>query len=48
MGRVESKIVIVTGAPGGQGAAAALALAREGASDVATEIELVEPTIREG
>lgn len=38
MGRVEGKVVVVTGAAGGQGAAEATALAREGAIVVATDI----------
>ncbi len=39
MGRVEGKIVVVTGAAGGQGAAEAAALAGEGATVVATDLE---------
>ena len=39
MGRVEGKIVVVTGAAGGQGAAEARALAGEGATVVATDVE---------
>jgi 3alpha(or 20beta)-hydroxysteroid dehydrogenase len=38
MGRVEGKIVVVTGAAGGQGAAEAIALAAEGATVVATDL----------
>lgn len=38
MGRVEGKIVVVTGAAGGQGAAEARALAAEGATVVATDL----------
>jgi 3alpha(or 20beta)-hydroxysteroid dehydrogenase len=38
MGRVEGKIVVVTGAAGGQGAAEARALAAEGATVVATDV----------
>jgi 3alpha(or 20beta)-hydroxysteroid dehydrogenase len=38
MGRVDGKIVVVTGAAGGQGAAEAEALAREGATVVATDL----------
>jgi 3alpha(or 20beta)-hydroxysteroid dehydrogenase len=38
MGRVEGKIVVVTGAAGGQGAADAIALAHEGATVVATDL----------
>jgi 3alpha(or 20beta)-hydroxysteroid dehydrogenase len=39
MGRVEGKIVVVTGAAGGQGAAEARALAAEGATVIATDLE---------
>jgi len=39
MGRVEGKIVVVTGAAGGQGAAEARALAAEGATVIATDVE---------
>jgi 3alpha(or 20beta)-hydroxysteroid dehydrogenase len=38
MGRVDGKIVVVTGAAGGQGAAEARMLAREGARVVATDV----------
>jgi 3alpha(or 20beta)-hydroxysteroid dehydrogenase len=38
MGRVEGKIVLVTGAAGGQGRAEAEALAREGATVIATDL----------
>ena len=38
MGRVEGKVVVVTGAAGGQGAAEAAALAREGAIVIATDL----------
>ena len=38
MGRVSGKIVVVTGAAGGQGAAEAAALAAEGATVVATDV----------
>ena len=38
MGRVEGKVVVVTGAAGGQGAAEAAALAREGATVIATDL----------
>jgi 3alpha(or 20beta)-hydroxysteroid dehydrogenase len=38
MGRVEGKVVVVTGAAGGQGAADAIALAAEGATVVATDL----------
>jgi len=40
MGRVEGKIVVVTGAAGGQGAAEARALAAEGATVIATDVEV--------
>lgn len=39
MGRVEGKIVVVTGAAGGQGAAEARALAGEGAIVIATDVD---------
>ena len=39
MGRVDGKVVVVTGAAGGQGAAEARLLAAEGATVVATDIE---------
>ncbi len=39
MGRVDGKLVVVTGAARGQGAAEALALAAEGAHVVATDLE---------
>jgi 3alpha(or 20beta)-hydroxysteroid dehydrogenase len=42
MGRVEGKVVVVTGAAGGQGAAEALALAREGAIVIATDLAAPE------
>ncbi len=38
MGRVAGKIVVVTGAAGGLGAAEAIALAREGATVIATDV----------
>jgi 3alpha(or 20beta)-hydroxysteroid dehydrogenase len=41
-GRVAGKVVVVTGAAGGQGAAEAAALAREGAIVVATDLEADE------
>ena len=43
MGRVEGKIVVVTGAAGGQGAAEAIALAREGATVIATDLHEEAP-----
>ena len=39
MGRVRNKVVVVTGAAGGQGAAEAVALAREGATVIATDLD---------
>jgi 3alpha(or 20beta)-hydroxysteroid dehydrogenase len=39
MGRVDGKVVLVTGAASGQGAAEAAALAAEGASVIATDIQ---------
>src|SRR5262249_34822255 len=39
MGRVDGKVVIITGAASGQGAAEAAALAAEGATVVATDIQ---------
>jgi 3alpha(or 20beta)-hydroxysteroid dehydrogenase len=43
MGRVDSKVIVVTGAAGGQGAAEANALAAEGATVVATDLQ--EPVV---
>lgn len=40
MGRVQGKVAIVTGAASGQGAAEAILLAREGASVVATDVDM--------
>ena len=48
MGRVDGKVVVVTGAAGGQGAAEAAALAREGASVVATDLHERAPTEQAG
>jgi 3alpha(or 20beta)-hydroxysteroid dehydrogenase len=48
MGRVDGKLVLVTGAAGGQGAAEALALADEGATVIATDLaapELPAPVV---
>jgi 3alpha(or 20beta)-hydroxysteroid dehydrogenase len=42
MGRVDGKLVLVTGAAGGQGAAEALALAAEGATVIATDLAAPE------
>src|SRR3954464_15753872 len=42
MGRVEGKVVVVTGAAGGQGATEAQALASEGATVIATDLEAPE------
>jgi 3alpha(or 20beta)-hydroxysteroid dehydrogenase len=44
MGRVEGKIVVVTGAAGGQGAAEAVALAGEGATVIATDLPANGPS----
>ena len=44
MGRVEGKIVVVTGAAGGQGAAEAIALAHEGATVIATDLQEEAPS----
>ena len=41
-GRVEGKVVVVTGAAGGQGRAEALALASEGATVIATDLQAAE------
>jgi 3alpha(or 20beta)-hydroxysteroid dehydrogenase len=43
MGRVESKVVVVTGAAGGQGAAEAQALAGEGATVIAADVAAEDP-----
>jgi 3alpha(or 20beta)-hydroxysteroid dehydrogenase len=48
MGRVEGKVVVVTGAAGGQGAAEARALAREGATVVATDLHEQDPRLGDG
>ena len=48
MGRVEGKVVVVTGAAGGQGAAEAQALAREGATVVATDLRDADPQLGDG
>lgn len=42
MGRTEGKVVVVTGAAGGQGAAEARALAAEGATVIATDLSAPE------
>jgi 3alpha(or 20beta)-hydroxysteroid dehydrogenase len=42
MGRVDGKVVVVTGAAGGQGAEEALALAAEGATVIATDLRVPE------
>ena len=44
MGRVDGKIVVVTGAARGQGAAEAVALAREGATVIATDVLDADPS----
>jgi 3alpha(or 20beta)-hydroxysteroid dehydrogenase len=46
MGRVEGKVVVVTGAAGGQGAAEARALAADGATAIAVDLEA--PQLGEG
>jgi 3alpha(or 20beta)-hydroxysteroid dehydrogenase len=43
MGRVDGKVIVITGAAGGQGAAEANALAAEGATVVATDVQ--EPIV---
>jgi 3alpha(or 20beta)-hydroxysteroid dehydrogenase len=48
MGRVAGKIVIVTGAAGGQGADEAVALAREGAIVIATDLHDEAPALPGG
>ena len=48
MGRVDRKIVVVTGAAAGQGAAEARALALEGATVVATDIHEDDPGLGDG
>ena len=48
MGRVEGKVVVVTGAAGGQGAAEARALAREGATVIATDLQADDPQLGAG
>jgi 3alpha(or 20beta)-hydroxysteroid dehydrogenase len=45
MGRVEGKVVVVTGAAGGQGAADAIALAGEGATVIATDLHEQAPAL---
>jgi 3alpha(or 20beta)-hydroxysteroid dehydrogenase len=48
MRRVEGKVVVVTGAAGGQGAAEAQALAHEGATVVATDLREEDPHLGDG
>lgn len=48
MGRVEGKIVVVTGAAAGQGAAEAIALAQEGATVIATDLHEHAPAYAAG
>jgi 3alpha(or 20beta)-hydroxysteroid dehydrogenase len=48
MGRAEGKIVVVTGAAGGQGAAEAQALARDGATVIATDLQAKDPLLGDG
>ena len=45
MGRVEGKVVVVTGAAGGQGAADAIALVREGATVIAADLQADAPAL---
>jgi 3alpha(or 20beta)-hydroxysteroid dehydrogenase len=45
MGRVEGKVVVITGAAGGQGAADAIALSREGATVIATDLHDQAPAL---
>ncbi len=45
MGRVEGKVVVVTGAAGGQGAADAIALAGAGATVIATDLHDEAPAL---
>jgi 3alpha(or 20beta)-hydroxysteroid dehydrogenase len=48
MRRVEGKVVVVTGAAGGQGAAEATALAAEGATVIATDLRDEAPALPDG
>ncbi len=48
MSRAEGKVVVVTGAAGGQGAAEAIALAREGATVIATDLHEEDPQLGAG
>ena len=48
MPRAEGKVVVVTGAAGGQGAAEAIALAREGATVIATDLHDEDPQLGAG
>ncbi len=48
MPRAEGKVVVVTGAAGGQGAAEAIALAREGATVIATDLHDEDPKLGAG
>jgi 3alpha(or 20beta)-hydroxysteroid dehydrogenase len=48
MGRCDGKVVVITGAAGGQGAAEARALAQEGATVVATDLGDDDPGLGEG
>ena len=42
MGRLEGKVVLITGTGGGQGRAAAIAFAREGAIVVGSDVKVGE------
>jgi 3alpha(or 20beta)-hydroxysteroid dehydrogenase len=48
MGRTDGKIVVVTGAAAGQGAAEARALAHEGATVIATDLHEDDPELGDG
>jgi NADP-dependent 3-hydroxy acid dehydrogenase YdfG len=48
MGRVDAKIVVVTGAAGGQGAAEVRAVATEGATDVKVPRRNRSPALKRG
>src|SRR3712207_953224 len=48
MGRVEGKVIVITGAAGGQGAAGANALTAEGATVIATDVKEPIEDLAEG